>query len=144
MPPEEEEEERAEQAQSQDQEAQTTVERLSRVNADIAAAVEHAACAIEALGSSDEGQLDAFKRHADGLLSRIDTVCAEISASAHLAAEFIPGADTADGHADLYIYRSRLGPARQRLHLVNLVATSAAESLAACIREVHGTLLHES
>lgn len=108
------------------------LERLGRANADISAAVEGAAAALEVLATSDARQLDAFRRHADAAVNRIAAAQAAICAHAHLADELGAGADGADG---LLVHRTRLAPARQRLHLAHLVATSASESLGACIRE---------
>ncbi|KAJ1631688.1 hypothetical protein T492DRAFT_993736 [Pavlovales sp. CCMP2436] len=105
----------------------TTLAQLSGINADIAAAVRSAADAIEVLSSSDPQQLDAFQRHSDAFLERILSARAAISAHAHLMNEL--RGSGGEGAVDLLVYRTRLGPARQRLHLVNLLATSASDML---------------
>ncbi|KAG8471314.1 hypothetical protein KFE25_009735 [Diacronema lutheri] len=109
------------------------LERLSGANADIAAAVEHAAEAIEVLSTSDARKIAVFTRHADGFFQRLGAARDEICAHAHLMDEFAFGDGAADGSQGLLAYRTRLNPARQRLHLANLVAASASEALAACV-----------
>jgi hypothetical protein len=111
----------------------TTLERLGQANGDIVAALEHAAAAIEILSSSDGQQLDAFRQHSDAFLERILSARAVITAHAHLMDELRDGMVSADEDGALLVYKTRLDPARQRLHLVQLLATSASDLLRSCM-----------
>lgn len=110
-----------------------TLEKLASINRDIAGAVEHAADALEILSASDPARIDDFKRHSDGFLRRLLAARAEIAAHAELMDELNDASGALGDEETLLVYKTRLAPARQRLHLVHLRAASASDTLRACM-----------
>jgi hypothetical protein len=106
---------------------------LAAINRDLVVAVEHAADALEIIGASDPSRLDDFKRHSDGFLQRLHAARDEIAAHAELMDELNDASGAVGDEETLLVYKTRLAPARQRLHLVHLRAASASDTLRACM-----------